>query len=269
MGVLARHGADPAARDERRVAGGGSGERTRTRAASCRPGPGKARAGPTLGRTQGEEKLATSVRRARIGDEGDEKSRTSGGTRGVASGPAQTCDPAPKGGNRRRRRRPPRPRPRRRRLGVQQPGRGPPRRRTWRARPPRRNARVTRRSRPGHAARRNSSRWRFGYAGQEEPRAFSNRSAGAVRAGKFEEALEDAERWKLAPKWGRVRGEAGAALTGLGQGGEAVKAYSAGLAVEPESEALSEGTGDGKGEDPGPGKVRGDVGRTRPRDPRT
>ena len=46
---------------------------------------------------------------------------------------------------------------------------------------------------------------------------------------------------KLAPKWGKGYGRKGAALTGLGQGGEAVKAYLAGLAVEPESEALREG----------------------------
>ena len=71
---------------------------------------------------------------------------------------------------------------------------------------------------------------------------FSNRSAARCGLGKFEEALEDAERCvKLAPKWGKGYGRKGAALTGLGQGGEAVKAYLAGLAVEPESEALREG----------------------------
>ena len=84
--------------------------------------------------------------------------------------------------------------------------------------------------------------------------------------GKFEEALEDAERCvKLAPKWGKGYGRKGAALTGLGQGGEAVKAYLAGLAVEPESEALREGLATAKAKiREAQGKVRGDVGRTTP-----
>ena len=42
-----------------------------------------------------------------------------------------------------------------------------------------------------------------------------------------------------------VRAE-GAALTGLGKGGEAVKAYLAGLGVEPESEALRSGLAEAK-----------------------
>ena len=68
---------------------------------------------------------------------------------------------------------------------------------------------------------------------------FSNRSAAYTALGKYEEGLADAERCvRLAPKWGKGYGRKGAALTGLGQGGEAVKAYLAGLGVEPESEAL-------------------------------
>ena len=51
---------------------------------------------------------------------------------------------------------------------------------------------------------------------------------------------------RLAPKWGKGYGRKGAALTGLGQGGEAVKAYLAGLAVEPESEALRGGLAEAK-----------------------
>ena len=76
---------------------------------------------------------------------------------------------------------------------------------------------------------------------------FSNRSAAYTALGKYEEGLADAERCvRLAPKWGKGYGRKGAALTGLGQGGEAVKAYLAGLGVEPESEALRSGLAEAK-----------------------
>lgn len=71
---------------------------------------------------------------------------------------------------------------------------------------------------------------------------LSNRSAALAGLGRFDDALADAERCiRAAPKWGKGYGRKGAALTGLGQGGEAVKAYLAGLAVEPDSAALREG----------------------------
>ena len=76
---------------------------------------------------------------------------------------------------------------------------------------------------------------------------FSNRSAAYTALGKYEEGLADAERClRLAPKWGKGYGRKGAALTGLGQGGEAVKAYLAGLGVEPESEARRSGLAEAK-----------------------
>jgi tetratricopeptide (TPR) repeat protein len=76
---------------------------------------------------------------------------------------------------------------------------------------------------------------------------FSNRSAARCGLGQFEEALADAERCvRMAPKWGKGYGRKGAALTGLGQGGEAVKAYVAGLAAEPGNEALREGLAEAK-----------------------
>ena len=76
---------------------------------------------------------------------------------------------------------------------------------------------------------------------------FSNRSAAHAGLGKYEDALADAERCvRMSPKWGKGYGRKGAALTGLGQGGEAVKAYLAGLAVEPESEALRAGLAEAK-----------------------
>ena len=99
---------------------------------------------------------------------------------------------------------------------------------------------------------------------------FSNRSAARCGLGKFEEALEDAERCvKLAPKWGKGYGRKGAALTGLGQGGEAVKAYLAGLAVEPESEALREGLATAKAKIREAQEGTRRCGANPPRDPRT
>ena len=76
---------------------------------------------------------------------------------------------------------------------------------------------------------------------------FSNRSGAHCGCGNYEPALADAERCiKLSPKWGKGYGRKGAALTGLGQGGEAVKAYLAGLQVEPGSEALKQGLAEAK-----------------------
>ena len=245
MGVLARHGADPAARDEN---GESPAEAAAKRghadaAASCRPGAGGGGGGGTDAGRDEAEKLATSVRRARIGDEGDEKSRTSGGTRGVASGPAQTCDPAPKGSRK------PAPAP------APAPGPAP-------ADDGSGSSSEDEDSKAANLARMSAEAKRKGneaFAAGDYAKAakqftmairmdkknhvlFSNRSAARCGLGKFEEALEDAERCvKLAPKWGKGYGRKGAALTGLGQGGEAVKAYLAGLAVEPESEALREG----------------------------
>ena len=93
---------------------------------------------------------------------------------------------------------------------------------------------------------------------------FSNRSAAHAGLGKYEDALADAERCvRMSPKWGKGYGRKGAALTGLGQGGEAVKAYLAGLAVEPERGAAG-GPGGGEGGDQaGAGQVQGDVGEGR------
>ena len=47
-------------------------------------------------------------------------------------------------------------------------------------------------------------------------------------------------------KWGKGYGRKGAALTGLGQGGEAVKAYLAGLGQEPDNQALRAGLAEAK-----------------------
>ena len=187
------------------------------------------------------EELAASVRRACVGDEGDEGSRTSVGTRGVASGPAPTRDPAPKAS----------------RTPAPAPAPAP-----ATADDDSGSSSEDEDSKAANLARMSAEAKRKGneaFAAGDYAKAakqftmairmdktnhvlFSNRSAARCGLGKFEEALEDAERCvKLAPKWGKGYVRKGAALTGLGQGGEAVKAYLAGLAVEPESEALREG----------------------------
>ena len=71
---------------------------------------------------------------------------------------------------------------------------------------------------------------------------LSNRSAALAAMGKYGDALEDADRAvRAAPSWGKGHARRGAALIGLGQAGEAVKAYAAGLAVEPDAAYLREG----------------------------
>jgi ankyrin repeat protein len=71
---------------------------------------------------------------------------------------------------------------------------------------------------------------------------LSNRSAARAAAGDYAGALEDADRAvRASPKWGKAHARRGAALVGLGQAGEAVKAYLAGLAAEPGAEYLREG----------------------------
>ena len=76
---------------------------------------------------------------------------------------------------------------------------------------------------------------------------LSNRSAALAALGKYADALEDADRAvRAAPKWGKGHARRGAALIGLGQAGEAVKAYAAGLAVEPDAAFLRKGLNEAK-----------------------
>ncbi len=76
---------------------------------------------------------------------------------------------------------------------------------------------------------------------------LSNRSAAHAAAGNFAGALEDADRAvRATPRWGKAHARRGAALLGLGQAGEAVKAYLAGLAAEPGAEYLREGLAEAK-----------------------
>ena len=71
---------------------------------------------------------------------------------------------------------------------------------------------------------------------------FSNRSGAYAKQGLWQKALEDADRCvKLSPAWGKAHARRGAALVGLGQAGEGVKAYLKGLSVAPGCPSLTEG----------------------------
>ena len=71
---------------------------------------------------------------------------------------------------------------------------------------------------------------------------FSNRSAAYAKAGKYMEALKDAEKTvELKPDWIKGYSRRGAALSYLGRDIEAEKAYEEGLKYEPNNEQLKEG----------------------------
>ena len=65
--------------------------------------------------------------------------------------------------------------------------------------------------------------------------------------GQWEKALEDGERCiKLAPGWGKGFARKAAALLGLGQAGEALKVYMAGLKAEPGNDPCKKGIAEAK-----------------------
>ncbi|XP_057375057.1 stress-induced-phosphoprotein 1-like isoform X2 [Daphnia carinata] len=71
---------------------------------------------------------------------------------------------------------------------------------------------------------------------------YRNRSAAYAKAGKYLEALQDAEKTvSLKPDWVKGYSRKGAALAYLGRDGEAQTAYEEGLKYEPNNEQLKEG----------------------------
>ncbi|EDV33524.1 uncharacterized protein Dana_GF20636 [Drosophila ananassae] len=74
---------------------------------------------------------------------------------------------------------------------------------------------------------------------------FSNRSAAYAKAGKFQEALEDAETTiKLNPSWPKGYSRKGAAAAGLQDFMKAFEAYNEGLKYDPQNEILLRGRQD-------------------------
>nr|XP_018917333.1 PREDICTED: tetratricopeptide repeat protein 28 [Bemisia tabaci] len=71
---------------------------------------------------------------------------------------------------------------------------------------------------------------------------YSNRSAALIKMGQFAQALQDATRARdLNPEWPKAYYRQGVALQCLGRHGDALAAFSSGLAVDPKSNQLLSG----------------------------
>ena len=76
---------------------------------------------------------------------------------------------------------------------------------------------------------------------------YSNRSASHASLGRWQDALDDGERCiRMAPLWGKGFARKAAALLGMGQSGEALKVYKAGLKAEPGNQACKSGIAEAK-----------------------
>lgn len=71
---------------------------------------------------------------------------------------------------------------------------------------------------------------------------YSNRSAAYAKAGKYESALDDAEKTvQIKPDWAKGYSRKGAAFSYLGRKDDAIAAYEEGLRLEPNNTLLKEG----------------------------
>lgn len=71
---------------------------------------------------------------------------------------------------------------------------------------------------------------------------FSNRSAAYAKAGKYELALQDAEKTvQIKPDWSKGYSRKGSVLSYLGRHSDAITAYEEGLKLDPSNAQLQEG----------------------------